>query len=165
MWVSISIFVMRWASQVDAKDKETACQCRRQKRPGFNRWVRKIVWRRKWQSTPVLLPGKSHGQRRLVGYSSWGHKDSDTTERLKNECLSCWEWEESEEKHKRGKYFPPHLSCLNRKISVCWLQWCLHNLLEKLAGRKLSTVSSSLNQGIYSKLFAFIWIVHFYVDH
>ena len=39
-------------------------------------------WRRKWQSTPVLLPGKSHGQRSLVGYSPWGRKESDTTERL-----------------------------------------------------------------------------------
>ena len=37
-------------------------------------------WRRKRQSTPVLLPGKSHGQRSLVGYSPWGHKESDTTE-------------------------------------------------------------------------------------
>ena len=37
---------------------------------------------RKWQSTPVLLPGKSHGQRSLVGYSPWGGKESDTTERL-----------------------------------------------------------------------------------
>ena len=36
----------------------------------------------KWQSTPVLLPGKSHGQRSLVGYSPWGRKESDTTERL-----------------------------------------------------------------------------------
>ena len=35
--------LMRWASQVDARDKETACQCRRQERLGFNRWVRKIV--------------------------------------------------------------------------------------------------------------------------
>ena len=38
-------------------------------RPGFNPWFGKILWRRKWQSTPVLLPGKSHGQRSLVGYS------------------------------------------------------------------------------------------------
>ena len=45
-------------------------------RPGFHPWVRKIPWRRKWQSTPVLLPGKSHGQRSLVGYSPWGHKES-----------------------------------------------------------------------------------------
>ena len=43
----------------------------------FQPWVRKIPWRRKWQSTPVLLPGKSHGQRSLVGYSPWGCKESD----------------------------------------------------------------------------------------
>ena len=54
-------------------------QCRR---PGFNPWVRKIPWRRKWQPTPVPLPGKLHGQRSLVGYSPWGHRESDTTERL-----------------------------------------------------------------------------------
>ena len=39
-------------------------------------------WRRKWQPTPVLLPGESHGRRSLVGYSPQGHKESDTTERL-----------------------------------------------------------------------------------
>jgi len=39
-------------------------------------------WRRTWQPTPVLLPGKSHGERGLVGYSPWGRKESDTTERL-----------------------------------------------------------------------------------
>ena len=37
-------------------------------------------WRRKWQPTPVFLPGKSHGRRSLVGYSPWGHKESDMTE-------------------------------------------------------------------------------------
>ena len=36
-------------------------------------------WRRKWQPSPVFLPGKSHGQRNLAGYSPWGHKESDTT--------------------------------------------------------------------------------------
>ena len=52
----------------------------------FSRYVKKfgilyrLEWRRKWQPTPVFLPGKSHGQRSLVGYSSWGHKESDTTE-------------------------------------------------------------------------------------
>ena len=54
-------------------------QCRR---PGFDPWVGKIPWRRKWQLTPVLLPGKSHGQRSLVGYSPWGRKESDTIERF-----------------------------------------------------------------------------------
>ena len=49
-------------------------QCRR---PGFSPWVGKIPWRRKLQSTPVLLPRKSHGQRSLVGYSPWGRKESD----------------------------------------------------------------------------------------
>ena len=42
----------------------------------------KIPWRRKWQPTSALLPGKSHGQRSLAGYSPWGRKESDTTERL-----------------------------------------------------------------------------------
>ena len=42
-------------------------------------WVRKIPWRRKWQPTPVFLPGKSHGQRSLVGYSPWYCKMMDTT--------------------------------------------------------------------------------------
>ena len=51
-------------------------------RPGFDPWVRKIPWRRKWQPTPVFLPGESHGWRSLVGYSPWGCKESDMTERL-----------------------------------------------------------------------------------
>ena len=60
--------------------KEIACQCRRLKRCGFHLWVRKIPWRRAWQSTPVFLPGESHGQRSLASCSPWGHKESDTTE-------------------------------------------------------------------------------------
>ena len=63
-------------------DKEPACQCRRHKRLGFHPWVRKIPWRRKWQPTPIFLPGEFHGQRSLEDYSPWGHKKSDTTERL-----------------------------------------------------------------------------------
>ena len=50
--------------------------------PWFDPWVGKILWRRKWQPTPVLLPGKSHGWRSMVGYSPWGCKELDTTERL-----------------------------------------------------------------------------------
>ena len=60
-----------------ASSKEPACQCRRHKRQGFDPQVRKIPWRRAWQPTPVFLPGESHGQRSLVGYSPWGHKDPD----------------------------------------------------------------------------------------
>ena len=50
-------------------------------RPGFDPWVGKIRWRRKWQPIPVLLPRKSHGQTSLVGYSPWGRTELDTTER------------------------------------------------------------------------------------
>ena len=42
--------------------------------------LRRFPWRRKWQPTPVFLPGKFHGQRSLMGYSPWGCKESDTTE-------------------------------------------------------------------------------------
>ena len=51
--------------------KESACQCRRH---WFDPWVMKIPWKRKWQPTPVFLPGKSYGQKSLVGYSPWGWK-------------------------------------------------------------------------------------------
>ena len=54
--------VYRWASLIPL-------QCRR---PWFNSWVRKITWKSKWQPTPVFLPGESHGQRSLEGYSPWG---------------------------------------------------------------------------------------------
>ena len=48
-------------------------------RRGFNSWVGKSPWSRKWLPIPVLLPGKPNGQRSLVGYSPWGHNESDTT--------------------------------------------------------------------------------------
>ena len=70
-----SVGLSRWLS-----GKESACQSRRCKRHGFDPSVGKITWSRKWQPTPVLLPGKFHGQRSLVGYSLWGCKESDITE-------------------------------------------------------------------------------------
>ena len=68
-----------------ASDKESACQWRGWKRSSFDPWARKIPWRRKWQQTPVLLPGKSHRQRSLVDYHPRGHKESDMTE-----IMSIW---------------------------------------------------------------------------
>ena len=62
--------------------KEPACQCRKRKRHRFDPWVRKIPWRRTWRPTPGSLPGESHGQRSLVGYSLQGRKELDTTEWL-----------------------------------------------------------------------------------
>ena len=61
-------------------------QYRRHRRCGFDLWVRKIPWGKKWQPTPVFLPGKSHGQRILAGYSPWGCKESDTTEATEHAC-------------------------------------------------------------------------------
>ena len=48
-----------------------------------------VLWRRKWQPTPEFLPGESHGQRSLAGYSPWGRKESDTTEWLTVAVVSC----------------------------------------------------------------------------
>ena len=62
--------------------KESACQCRRHGKCEFDPWVRKIPWRREWQPTPVFLPGKSHGETSVEGYSPKGHKETDMTERL-----------------------------------------------------------------------------------
>ena len=92
----------RWCS-----GKKSACQ---RMRPGFSPWVGKIPWRRKWQPTPVFLPGKFCGQRGLVGYSLWGRKESDTTEHTHmythththththTQCTrhsaEAWKWEE-----------------------------------------------------------------------
>ena len=73
---------MGWQSQTRLRDftfsgKESAYPC---KRPGMDPWVGKIPWRRKWQPTPVFLPGESHEQRSLAGYSPWGCKGLGTTE-------------------------------------------------------------------------------------
>ena len=82
--------------------KEPTCQCRRHKRRRFDPWVGKIPWRRARQPTPVFLPGESHGQRSLVGYSPWGHKESDTNEATEHAqgskkmlellCPVRWQW-------------------------------------------------------------------------
>ena len=55
---------------------------------GFDPWVGKIPWGRKWQPTPVFLPGESQGQRSLADYSPWGHKESETTEQLSMHTFS-----------------------------------------------------------------------------
>ena len=62
------------------RGEESACQCSGH---GLDPGVKKSPWRRKWQPTPVFVPGKPHGQRSLVGYSLWGRKEWDTTEQLK----------------------------------------------------------------------------------
>ena len=73
-WININ-FCGLWASLM-AQWQRICLQCRR----GFDPWVRKMPWRRKCQPTPVFLPEKSQGQRSLVGYRPWGHKELEATE-------------------------------------------------------------------------------------
>ena len=68
-----------WSSLV-AQMVKNPPQCGRS---GFNPWVGKIAWKRKWQPTPVFFPGESQGQRNLAGYSPLGHKELDMTEWLR----------------------------------------------------------------------------------
>ena len=67
-----------------ASGEEPACQCRRHKRLGFYPWIGKIPWRRKWQPTPVFLPGKFHGQRILAGAVHGVTKKLGMTQQLNN---------------------------------------------------------------------------------
>ena len=73
-----------WGFPGGSVKKNSTCPCTRCQRCDSekNSWVGKIPWRRKWQPPPVFLPGKFPGQRSLAGYSPWGHKELDTTERL-----------------------------------------------------------------------------------
>ena len=66
----------KYRASLVACSKEHTCQYRK---CGFHSWVRKILWRRKWQPTPVFLPGKFYVQRSLAGDSSWGHRSARYT--------------------------------------------------------------------------------------
>ena len=79
---------MAWDFPGGSNGKEPACNAGEPGSvPGS---VRKIPWRREWQATPVFLPGEFHGQRSLVDYGPWGHKESDTTEGLT--FTPWWVW-------------------------------------------------------------------------
>ena len=84
--------------------------------PGSDPWVGKIPREREWQPTPVFLPGEIHGQRSLMDYNPWGHKELDTTEWLTlslftytkfikplidvlcSVCDQGWGWDEAQRK-------------------------------------------------------------------
>ena len=65
----------------------------------FDPWVRKIPWRREWLPTPAFLPGESHGQRSLAGYSSWGCKESDTTKHTHMKKILKHPWQKCSIRH------------------------------------------------------------------
>ena len=65
-------FNLKYCSSGGCNGRESAYQCRRHKRHGLDPCIKKILWSRKWQPTPVFLPGKPHGERSLVDCSPWG---------------------------------------------------------------------------------------------
>ena len=87
VWLSLASLqgLPRWLN-----GQASACKCRRCR---FDPWVGKIPWRRTWQPTPVFLPGESHGQRSLAGYSPWGRKELGMTYQLKGNSIKLpWTW-------------------------------------------------------------------------
>ena len=98
-----------------ASGKEPTCKCGRLKRPGFDPWVRKIPQKRTWQPTPVFLPGESHGQRSLVGYSPQGCKELDTTWVTHHTCTHS--------RLRAKPCRPPHLGSLALWFPFGFGQW------------------------------------------
>ena len=78
VWNGVKVIILQWRNDPDNED-----QHQRQVMIFFFMWTIFIVFiefvRREGQPTPIFLPGESHGQRSLVGFSPWGHKESDTT--------------------------------------------------------------------------------------
>ena len=120
--------------------KESTCQCRKSRRCSrrrFNPWVRKIPWRRKWQLTPVFLPGRSHGQRSLVGYSPWSAKNGTWLSNQAHTQERAEEWrqdlqicllpeEEVEQEACHGPLISGSLAIwlgLSLRVAFCRLQW------------------------------------------
>ena len=107
-----------------------ACQC---KRLQFNPWVRNFPQRRKWQPTPVFLPGKSYGQRSLAGYSPWGRRESDIVteqgaeqngpEHQSQKDLSKW-WQWKIWNQSTDIVYKMKISLLLlMKVLLIWIQW------------------------------------------
>ena len=71
-----------WGFPGGASGKESASQSRRHERHKFNPGVGKMPWSKKWKPTPLLMPGKFHGQRSLAGYNPRGRRESHMTEQL-----------------------------------------------------------------------------------
>ena len=98
-----------------ASGKEPSSQCRRCKRYGFDPWVRKMAWSRKWQPLPVFSPGESHGQKSLEGYNPWGHKESDKTE-----WLTLWSsTRERLNKYSLVQWMLPY--SISLPLTPCWV--------------------------------------------
>ena len=106
-------------------------------------------WRRQWQPTPVLLPGKSHGWRNPVGCSPWGRKESDMTGRLHFHLLSCIG---------EGNGNPLQCSCLeNPRDGGAWWAALYGVAQSQTQLKRLSSSSSSSSSG--SKLILYFTVL------
>ena len=112
------------------------------------------VRRRQWQPTPVLLPGKSHGQRSLVGCSPWGREESDTTERLHFPfSLSCIG---------EGNGNPLQCSCLEnpRDGGAWWAAVCgvaqSRTRLKRLSSSSSADIEVSAGLGAFWRIWGFL---------
>ena len=103
-------------------------------RPGFDPWVGKIPWRRKWQPTPVFLPGEYHGQRSLAGYIPWGLKESHMTERISTAHIRSVNalFLKIKEQHILNNFSMPleQNVLFSVFVAVCWFDFsvCVHLL-------------------------------------
>ena len=137
----VSSVVKNLPSSIEADDR-----CR------FNPWARKIPWRRKWQPTPVFLPGKFHGQRNLADYSPWCPKESDTTELLHFDfSLSCIG---------EGNGNPLQCSCLkNPRDGGAWWTAIYGIAQSRTQVKQLSSSSKSLNTACNSPIIRLIDLI------
>ena len=115
-------------------DKESACHCRDW---GISPWIRKIPWRKKWQPTLGFLPGESHGQRSLAGYSPWGCKESGKTGQLKNSSNNptfgkfklgvTWLDPDAVCVLSRERKCQEHGTSVGKALDVSFLHWSTHD--------------------------------------
>ena len=82
-------FRMDWFDRSPCSPRDSQVSSPTSQLKGINSLSLSFLWRRQWQPTPVCLPGKSHGWRSLIGYSPWGCRELDTTERLHFPLLYC----------------------------------------------------------------------------
>ena len=114
-------------------------------------------WRRQWHPTPVLLPGKSHGWRSLVGCSPWGREELDTTERLyfhfSPSCIG------------EGNGNPLQCSCLeNPRDGGAW--WAaVSGVAQSRTRLKQLSSSSFFSVSVSFLLYSLVCYVYFYIPH
>ena len=146
--------------------KESACNAGdAHRRCVFNPWVRKIPWRRKWQPTPVFLPGKSHGWRNLVSYKSMGvAKESDITQQLNTTAIFQAIWCKHTIQFSRHnyaqlfitnsykihnlKYIQTHnllcTVCVGGWVGMCTVLWRINRAIGLSVWNKTNSINSKL---------------------